>query len=255
MNFKLPYHPSDTNPKSVSSTYYKVTVNKNLWKTVSKQVRDKSYYLIEGEPKASVTSKGAPFISVSCSTIKVVNGLLEEREGSSDSLVLSGDLPEVIAVHEINVPENLGKANTALQKALQFFQKYHTFRNPIKVKKETMTLVAGYAEYLLAKDLGMPKVPVTYNLFPTPPSKDEYKISRIAWFDPKEVTQVPVRDIVLTEDIHLNVQNFTFSINLKQIRETGTINIPVAIRPLEDGKYSLVTGAARYFAAKILDKA
>lgn len=40
--------------------------------------------------------------------------------------------------------------------------------------------------------------------------------------------------------------------NLKEIKNTGEISTPVAVRPIENGKYSLVSGVSRYYAARIL---
>ncbi|NSW90040.1 MAG: ParB N-terminal domain-containing protein [Firmicutes bacterium] len=237
-------------------SYCRVSINKNLWKKVSKEIKETTYYILEGVPKANVNPKGMPFISVLCSDIKVVNGLVED-EKNPGSFKFPGSLPEdtdeVIPISSIRIPENLKEPKTAKKKALDYFKKHGTFKSPVVVKKDTMTLVSGYANYLIAKDLNIEMVPVSYNLLTGAKSKDEIKIKNIKWYMLEEVTEINVKDIILTEDIHLNVQNFIFSINLKEIAKTMEITTPIAVRPLEGGKYSLVIGAARYFAAKILD--
>lgn len=254
--FKISQGKSPASNVPASESYCRVSVSKNLWKDVSNEIKKTTYYILEGIPKASMNSKGVPFISVSCSCIKVVNGLLED-EKFPGSFKFPGNLPEdtdeVIPVSSIRIPENLREPKTAKDKALTYFKKHGTFKSSIVVKKDTMTLVSGYANYLIAKELNIEMVPVSYNLLTGNESKDEKKIKDIIWYTPEEVTEINVRDIILTEDIHLNVQNFIFKISLKEIAETKIITVPVAVRPFEGGKYSLVTGIARYFAAKILD--
>ena len=247
---------SSTDNSSTDNSYYRVFVEKALWKKVSREINESTYYIIEGLPKASVSSKGLPFLSVLCIDVKVINGFLED-ESSPGSFKFPGELPEnteaVIPISSITIPGNINEPNTAKTRAFNYFKRHGTFQNAIVVKKDTMTLVSGYANYLLAKDLNIEIVPVSYNLMTGTPSKDEYAIKRILWYIPEEVTELNVKDILLTEDVHLNVQNFVFSINLKEIFKSKLIDTPISVRPTSDGKYSLVTGAARYFAAKILD--
>ncbi|HHY23125.1 MAG TPA: ParB N-terminal domain-containing protein [Clostridiaceae bacterium] len=254
--FKTTGDKIPTYNKAVQQSYYMVQVKKKFWNNVSREIKETTYYIIEGIPRASVTSKKLPFISILCSNIKVVNGL-ERDESNPGRFKFPGKLPfdtdEVIPISSINIPKNLQKPKTAMVKALNYFKAHGTFYKPMVVKKGNMNLVSGYENYLLAKELNIEMVPVSYNLTTGAPSKDEIKFRNIVWYKPEEVTEVNVKDIILTEDIHLNVQNFIFSINLKELSNTGNINVPVAIRPVGEGKYSLVSGVARYFAAKILD--
>ncbi|HHV95208.1 MAG TPA: ParB N-terminal domain-containing protein [Clostridiaceae bacterium] len=247
---------SNKHVSSASSLYCKVIIGKNLWKKVSKEVNKTTYYMINGIPTVNVTSKGLPFLTVQCIDIKAVNGLVED-ENSPGSFKFPGELPDgteaLVPITSIIIPEKINEPKTAKVKAFKYFKKHGTFNKPIVVKRDTMTLVSGYEIYLLAKDLNIKSVPVSFNLTTGAKIKDEYITVRLPWYKPEEVTEINVKDIVLTEDIHLNVQNFTFGINLKEILSNGSIKIPVAVRPIEGGKYSLVTGAARYFAAKILD--
>lgn len=237
-------------------SYFRVTVKKGLWKKVSTDVTDSAYYIIEGIPKASVTSKGAPFVSVFCSSIHTINGLTKDAD-SPGHFTFPGSIPEdtdeVIPLSSINIPDNLTKPRSGITRALNHFNKHKTFKAPLRVNKTTMTLVSGYPEYLVAQDLKLKSVPVSYNLLTGAPSKDEIRLKYVSWYVPDEIKEINVNDISLTEDIHLNVQNFVFKINLKDISKTRKITTPIAVRPIEEGKYALVTGAARYYAAKILD--
>jgi hypothetical protein len=241
---------------SQAVSYFRVTVRRSIWKRVSKDITHTTYYVIEGVPKASVTSKGAPFVSVFCSSMHVINGLVEDAN-SPGHFTFPGSIPEdtdeVIPLSSISLPDNLDKPTSGISRAMSHFQKHKAFRSPLRVKKDTMTLVSGYPEYFVAKDLNIQTVPVSYNLLTGAPAKDEIKLKHITWYTPEEIKEINVSDITLTEDIHLNVQNFVFKINLKELSKTRNISVPIAVRAIDQGKYALVTGAARYYAAKILD--
>lgn len=256
--FKIPSHEPVSNKKDLfNNTFYKVFIKKELWKNISKKTSENTYYVIEGEVRASLTSNGAPFVSVLCSSIRAINGLTKDEESNLEAFKLYGNLPvgtdEVIPIDSIHVPENLTKPRSALNAAYKFFERNGTFQNPLKIDPDSMNLVAGYAEYMVAKDLNIKKVPVTYYLNSRGEAPDEIKIKNIPWFDPEDVTEISVKDVTLTEDIHLKVRDFVFNIDLNNVHETRKISVPIAVRPLDNGKYSLVMGAARYFAAKILD--
>jgi len=254
--FKISSNQSSTKKQEASPLYCKVIVEKDLWKKVSREVDKTTYYMINGVPDVNVTSKGLPFLTVQCTEIKVVNGLIED-ENSPGSFKFPGELPDgteaLVPITSIIIPEKISEPKTAKIKALKYFKRHGTFNKPILVKREDMTLVSGYENYLLAKDLNINSVPVSYNLTTGAKIKDEYITVRLPWYKPEEVTEINVKDIILTEDIHLNVQNFTFSLNLKEILSSGKIDIPIAVKPVDSGKYTLISGAARYFAAKILD--
>jgi len=250
--FKAVQTKSAANNQQTFETFIKVLIKKNVWQTVADEIGETTYYIIEGIPKASISSKKTPFTSVICSSIKVVNGVEKDNEESQYNS-LSEDTDEIIAISAITVDKKQIVSSKAKKDALNFYKKYGTFKNAIVVDKETMTLVSGYENYLVCEDLGIDTIPVCYDLVVGPEAKDEELIKNIVWYTPEEIIKVELKDIILTEDAHLNVQNFVFRINLKQYSETGKITVPIAIRPLGEGKYSLVTGAARYFAAKILN--
>lgn len=234
-----------------ASTYYKISVNKTLWKGVSKKIQESSYYIIKGETSAGINSKGTPFIDVQSTDVKVIIGLETEEKEFPGELPASTD--EVLDIEKIKVPENLKQPTTALNRAINYFQKHGTFRAPIVVKREDYTLIENYASYLAAKQMHISLVPVAYDVRALNPSRDEMMIKNIQWYMPEEVTMLDTGSIMLTEDIHLNTQNVSFGINLKDASKEGAINGAIAVKPLGNGKYSLVIGAARYFAAKILD--
>lgn len=254
--FKTIQAESAENNQPAFESFIKVLVKKNLWKTVAKEIEETTYYIIEGVPKASLNNKNTPFISVLCSSIRVVNGLKKDNEAPEHN-TFSGELPEdtdeVVSISSIMVNEKQIIPTKAKDKALNYYKKHGTFDHAIVIKKDTMTLVSGYENYLIAKDLNIGFISVSYDTVTGPVSKDEKSIKDIVWYMPEEITELDVKDIILTEGVHLNVQNFVFRINLKQFSESGKILVPIAVRPLSEGKYSLVTGAARYFAAKILN--
>lgn len=254
--FKTVQTEGDESEQSAFESFVRVLVKKNLWKTIAKEVNESTYYIIEGIPKASLNNKKTPFISVLCSSIKAVNGLKKDntlQEYNAFSGELPEDTDEVVPASSISISEKQPVSTKAKDKALKYFMKHGTFDHAVVVKKDTMILVSGYEKYLVAKELNMGFIPVSYDTVTGPEAKDEKLFRNTEWYMPEEVTELDVQDIILTEDVHLSVQNFVFRINLKHYSESGKISIPVAVRPLNDGKYSLVTGAARYFAAKILN--
>lgn len=232
------------------TTFFKAMINKDLWGKVAGSVNEASYYIIKGLPYSSVNSKGIPFISLNCTDVQIVNGVGNWQDK------FPGDLPEgaeeVVPIDSVKAPEGIKIGEPAKKKAFTYFRKHNTFEGPVIVRKEDSTVILNHSYYFLAKDLNMGMIPVAYDVRAVNPSKDEKFIGRIPWYLPDEVTTLNTDDIILTEDIHLNVQNFFFNLNLKDIREQGEITVPIAVRPVENGKYSLVIGASRYFASKIL---
>lgn len=60
---------SEAVPKGLTSlgeTNYIVRVGKKTWLKVADQVTENSFYIISGEPKARITTKGVPFTEVVC---------------------------------------------------------------------------------------------------------------------------------------------------------------------------------------------
>jgi len=65
-----------------------------------------------------------------------------------------------------------------------------------------------------------------------------------------DVQDIKVSDLVLTEEEHLKAVNkFGFG----SFQRRGSINYPIIVRPLDNGKFSLVVGFGSYVIAKILN--
>ena len=85
--------------------------------------------------------------------------------------------------------------------------------------------------------------------------QDNTKLNKpitVSWFSTQTKTQINTKDIILTESVHLESKTITIIGGLKKLSNIEKL-APVVIRPLEDGKYSLVTGVKSYFVAKIMD--
>jgi len=68
-----------------------------------------------------------------------------------------------------------------------------------------------------------------------------------------EIVYIDTNDIVITEEIHLNCSSLYFSTLFRTVAETHEISYPIAVRPLENGKYSLVAGITRLITAKLFN--
>ena len=75
-----------------------------------------------------------------------------------------------------------------------------------------------------------------------------FKQWRIEQYD--NVTEIPVSSVVLTEKDHLRGFNTN---NFMHFKRTQEVRIPIIIRPIENGKYSLVSGFKSYIIAKIFN--
>ena len=73
------------------------------------------------------------------------------------------------------------------------------------------------------------------------------------WYEGQEVIQIPVKDIILTENDHLNAKRIDLDGILATYNGCKQINIPVAVRAIENNRFALITGFTRYCIAKILD--
>jgi ribonuclease HI len=68
-----------------------------------------------------------------------------------------------------------------------------------------------------------------------------------------EIVYIDTHDIVITEEIHLNCNSLNFSTLFRTAAESHEISYPIAVRPLENGKYSLVAGITRLITAKLFN--
>lgn len=143
-------------------SFYKVIVKKEYWKNATTGMKDVNYFVIKGNLKACVNSKGIPFISVEADSIKIFN-LLKDENGEID---LNYEIPtgtdEILDISQIiNENEDLS-IKRAKNKAINYMKNNNKFNKPIVVKKESMVIVSGHDQYAAAQELGIRNVPVTY---------------------------------------------------------------------------------------------
>jgi len=68
-----------------------------------------------------------------------------------------------------------------------------------------------------------------------------------------EIVYIDTHDIIITEEIHLNCNSLNFGTLFRTAAESHEISYPIAVRPLENGKYSLVAGITRLITAKLFN--
>jgi len=68
-----------------------------------------------------------------------------------------------------------------------------------------------------------------------------------------EIVYIDTHDIIITEVIHLNCNSLNFNTLFRTAAESHAISYPIAVRPLGNGKYSLVAGITRLITAKLFD--
>ena len=145
-----------------TESIYKVIVKKDYWKSAVTGMRDVNYFVIKGELKACVNTKGTPFISVEATSIKIFN-LLKDENGQID---LNYEMPigtdEIIDISRlVNENEDIS-IKRSKNKALNYIKNNNKFNKPIVVKKGSLVIVSGYDEYAAAQELGINNVPISY---------------------------------------------------------------------------------------------
>lgn len=143
-------------------TIYTVIVKKDYWRDAVTGMKDANYFVIKGELKACVNSKGIPFISVEATSIKIFN-LLKDANGEID---LNYEIPtgtdEVIDISKlVNENEDLS-IKRSKNKAINYMKNNKKFNKPIVVKKGSLVIVSGHDQYAAAQELGINNVPVSY---------------------------------------------------------------------------------------------
>ena len=68
-----------------------------------------------------------------------------------------------------------------------------------------------------------------------------------------EIVYIDTHDIIITEEIHLNCNSLNFGTLFRTAAESHKISYPIAVKPLENGKYALVVGITRLITAKLFD--
>lgn len=68
-----------------------------------------------------------------------------------------------------------------------------------------------------------------------------------------EIVHLKVSEIDLVDTIHLETPTLDLNGDLKRVRTGYISERPIIVRPLENGRYGLVSGLKRYCIAKIMD--
>ena len=156
-------------------------------------MKDDSFYIIQGETKASKTKSGTPLIEVVCFDISI-----KDTESKN-----------VIKNNADKVDDNKDIDNFT----------------PEPVKNNEVA--------------------------PSIEEKKEYK--PIKWYSPDEIIYIPSKDVFLTVSLHLNTRHVKFGELLKKVSAKGDMDVPIAVKPLDNGKYTLVMGIKQYTVAKMLN--
>ena len=141
---------------------YRVIVKKDYWKDAVDGMTNVNYFVIKGELKACVNSKGTPFISVETTSIKAFQ-LLKDENGQID---LNYEMPigtdEIVDISRlVNEDEDMA-IKRSKNKAINYMKNNKKFSRPIIVKKESFIIVSGHDQYAAAQELGINSVPVSY---------------------------------------------------------------------------------------------
>lgn len=190
--------------KSLGDSLYKVMVGVKAWKKIKNDITKDTFYIVTGEPKASVTSKGVPFVSVVAFQVEIKpedpKKTKEKSKESDEKLVAE---VKVVKEETTKVPEK--KVESKVEEAE-------------KAKKE---------------------------------KKKEYKKDYVAWFKHEKVQNslidVDVANVDLVEKIHLRPF-------VGRLVSANTELSPIAISPMENGRYKLITGIKAYIGASMYKK-
>lgn len=186
--------------KSLGDSLYKVMVGVKAWKKIKNDITKDTFYIVTGEPKASVTSKGMPFVSV-------VAFQVETRPEEPKSMKAKAKASEEKPIAEV------------------------------KVVKEEVTKVA--------------EKKVESKVEEAEKTKKEPKKDYVAWFKNEKVQNslidVDVANVDLVEKIHLKPF-------VGRLVSVNTELSPIAIAPMENGRYKLITGIKAYIGASMYKK-
>lgn len=87
------------------------------------------------------------------------------------------------------------------------------------------------------------------NAYPEIPSAWSESLLNTNWFEGQTITLLPLKYITLVENVHLNSSILSIRGELNHV----SINFPIAVRLLSEGKYGLVAGFTRFCIGKISD--
>lgn len=109
--------------------------------------------------------------------------------------------------------------------------------------------------YCIKEEGSIERIPDIHNNIPFKFQYYLHQQNTINWIKPfmhKQLVRVPTELINITEDIHLKTESINFKGLMKRYKYEGNIDIPIVIRPLSNGTYSLVAGISRLCMAKLL---
>lgn len=104
-------------------------------------------------------------------------------------------------------------------------------------------------ELTIKYDGSYKKAIIKYNNSVAQNSPQEYK----SWYEPEEIIYLNAADVCLTEKVHVEMDYFYMGSLLKAVSFNRMLKTPLAVRPIEGNKYSLVMGIKGYIAAKLLN--
>ena len=164
-------------------------------------------------------------------------------------------------------PRNLNAEFMELYKLLQV-SKHKIKAKKVNSKDSWLKKVDRHAKYALHAlsednsfvfcikgDGSLEKIPDAHKNMPLEPRYSSKQHNKVKWIKPfmlEELVHIPTELIQITEDIHLHAKRIDFRGGLKRYKHKGHIDIPIVVRPLPNGTYSLVVGISRLCIAKLL---
>ena len=199
--------------KELGSSTYSITVSKKMWKKVSDKLQG-NRILFTGEPKAAVTVKGVPFTLVNCFDISVIEQKIKENQAEPKKAEPSKP------VQPLQKEVQVKPLKIEVQEIKPLNTKTDSNETPTEVKK------------LKNNNVNDADVMAHWRKNHT------------------DVQDIKVADLELTEEEHLKAVN---KFGFRSFQRRGSINHPIIVRPLDNGKFSLVVGFGSYVIAKILN--
>lgn len=199
--------------KTLGDSFALVHVAPKTWKKVSDEVKDDSFFIVQGEAKASKNSKDTPFFEVVCFDISLKEPAEKKELAQTQSQPQHPKEQPKPKPEPVKVPEPPKKAQLPI---------------PEKPKREKPKMAASKEDV---------------------PERQE----TIKWYTPDEIITINTADVVIFEEIHLLTKVISLNGILKAVSVVGELNKPIGVKPLENGKYALVMGLRSYAAAKMLN--
>lgn len=196
--------------KELGSSTYSISVSQKMWKKVSDKLQG-NRIMFTGEPKAAVTAKGTPFTLVNCFDISTIENKAKESQSEPKK-----DVPPK-PVQPLKDEVKVQPLKIEAQEIKPLDTKINSPETPTKPKK----------------------------------SKTDYESDAFSHWrkNHKDVLDIKVTDLVLTEEEHLKGFRAFGFISFKK----HTIQRAIIVRPLDNGKFSLVAGFMAYLIAKALN--